>query len=424
MTGILLAAVLSASPVVITEVMANPRGGTGAHGPEDRNEFVEICNISGRAVDLLDWTLDDGDSRDRLVPWADSSILAAGESLVIGTTWLLPGQYAVILDSEYTDTSPVGGYVQPYSFGSGCLILTVGNTTIGNGLAGNDPLIIASPYGDTTTFGTPFDTTDKLPRDAGDGFSWERIDLSQPDMADNWAVCPGSSGCTPGKPNAVACYQDLAITGMELLDSVARRAYEPVNVTVRVENVGRVRCGNWSLTVWVDHNSNCRTDPKETVAEFAGLPLDPGGDTVLVVTFGCPAALTDIWARLFSVEDRDTTNNRLRLSVGPGSGRELLNLPLAGFSPNGDGFEDSLPLLLHLPVPRGKLRVEVFDLAGRNVATLAREGFRPDNEDVRLYWDGRRYDGERLPAAIYAVWVRYEYAGQAVSAKRGVILRR
>lgn len=422
--GTLLVATLCASPVIITEVMANPKGGTGAHGPEDRNEFVEICNISGRSVDLLDWTLDDGDSRDRLVPWTDSSVLTSGESLVIGTTWLLPGQHGLILDSEYTDASPTGGYVRPYRFGTGALLLTTGNTTLGNGLAGNDPIVIASPYGDTATFGTPFDTADGMPRDAGDGRSWERINPYQPDRADNWAACPESAGCTPGAANAIAGYQDLAVTGLDLLDTAALQPRQPVHAAVCVRNLGWLRCAGWSLIAWVDHNANGRTDPGERVAELIGLPLGPSSDTVLVLTFGCPEVSADLWVRLLFAQDRDTANNLCRLAVVPGSGRGLLSLPIAGFSPNGDGFEDSLPVLLHLPVPRGRLRVEVFDLAGRCVATLTRAGFRPDKEEVRLYWNGRRYDGERLPAGVYAIWVRYEYAGEATGAKASVIMRR
>lgn len=422
--GILLVTVLGVSPVVITEVMANPRGGTGAHGPEDRNEFIEVYNISGRSVDLLDWSLDDGDSRDRLVPWMDSSILGSGESLVIGTTWLLPGRYAVILDSEYTDTSPAGGYVRPYRFGTGALILTTGNTTLGNGLAGNDPIVIASPYGDTATFGTPFDTTDRIPRDPGDGRSWERVNLEQPDAADNWAVCPDSLGCSPGAPNAVSRYRDMAVMAVNLLDTAILQPRQPVHVAVCIRNAGRMQCEGWSLIAWLDRNLNERMDPQETVAELRGLPVYPRTDTVLVITFGCPEMPTDLWVRVLFAEDGDTTNNRFRLTVRPGRGRGLLNLLFAGFSPNGDGFEESLPVLVRLPAPKGRLRVEVFDLAGRRVATLTRAGFRPESEDVRLCWNGRRYDGERLPAAVYAVWVYYEYAGQVISEKTPVILRR
>ncbi len=142
MTGVVLSlALLCASRIVITEVMANPAGKSGSHMPEDRNEFVEIYNSSDNAIDLLDWTVSDGDGADHLTAWTDSSILNNCPALRIGSTWLNPGRYAVVLDSEYTDPSPLGGFVQPYRFGDSALILTTGNTTLGNGLAATDPVI-------------------------------------------------------------------------------------------------------------------------------------------------------------------------------------------------------------------------------------------------------------------------------------------
>jgi hypothetical protein len=161
----LLAVLVWASRIAITAVMADPRGITGSRYPEDRNEFVELYNASDSTIDLLDWTMDDGDAVDRLRAWNDSSILNAG-SLRLGTTLLDPRRYAVVLDPEYTDTAALGGYVQPYRFGPGTLILTVGNTTIGDGLENNDPVTLASSsaygYQDTSTFGTPSDTTDSI----------------------------------------------------------------------------------------------------------------------------------------------------------------------------------------------------------------------------------------------------------------------
>ena len=74
MIGLVLLVLLGASRIVITEVMTDPKGITGVHMPEDRNEFVEVCNVSDSAIDLLDWTIDDGDAVDHLRAWTDSSI--------------------------------------------------------------------------------------------------------------------------------------------------------------------------------------------------------------------------------------------------------------------------------------------------------------------------------------------------------------
>jgi hypothetical protein len=103
----LLAALVCASRIVITEVMADPKGITGSHYPVDRNEFVELYNASYSTIDLLDWTIDDGDAVDRLRARTDSSILNA-ESLRLGTTSLDPGCYTVVLDPEYTEYTGTG----------------------------------------------------------------------------------------------------------------------------------------------------------------------------------------------------------------------------------------------------------------------------------------------------------------------------
>ncbi|MBS4015303.1 MAG: lamin tail domain-containing protein, partial [Candidatus Latescibacteria bacterium] len=47
------------SRIVINEVMANPRGVTGAGYPEDRNEFVELFNVSQETVDVCGWRITD-----------------------------------------------------------------------------------------------------------------------------------------------------------------------------------------------------------------------------------------------------------------------------------------------------------------------------------------------------------------------------
>jgi len=422
--GAVVVLVLCASRVVITEVMANPRGSTGAHGPEDRNEFVELYNPTGRAVDLHDWTLDDGDSKDRIVAWCDSAILADSRQLLIGTTWLLPGHYAVILDSEYTDPNPVGDWVQPYHLGDRTLVLTTGNTTLGNGLAGTDPVVVCSPYGDTTTFGTPFDPADGFPRDAGDGLSWERVRVDEPDAPDNWAVCPDTAGCTPGDTNATASCWDLTVVSVVPADSASPQPAEPFSIVVRVENRGYATSDTWSLRAWLDRNASQRRDPAESVAELAGDPLLAGRDTNLAFSFGCPPSRTDLWVELSCPGDRDTIDNASRLAIVPGGMHRLLNLVIGDFSPDGDGFEDSLPIVLRLPEAHGRLRVEVFDLAGRCVRILTTGSFRPETEDVCLHWDGRRQDGERLPAAVYAVRARYEYAGRVVGEKLPVVLVR
>ncbi|MEO0078623.1 MAG: lamin tail domain-containing protein [candidate division WOR-3 bacterium] len=409
--------IFSTSRVVITEVMANPAGASGAHAPEDRNEFVELYNRSRYAVDLAGWTINDGDATDQLVAWTDSSILRQNPAVRLGTTWLNPGCFAVVLDSEYTDPNPIGGYVQPYRFGPGALILTTGNTTIGNGLAGNDPLVLvaSSAYGfeDTSTFGTPCDTTDSLPGDAGDGFSWERIRVEDEDMAGNWTRCLDSARCTPGSPNSIFSCLDLAVTELTVGESLrpSTRAW----ASVRVANLGFVSDKTWSLVL--------RLEPGERVDSLVGWELEPGEDSLLPVEFTVPRTNAYLAACLLCPADRDTLNNLRRVYLRPGGSDRLLTLDRLSFSPDGDGIEDTLVIVYRVAKTGGRLNVAVFDLAGREVRTICRDLTITEERGV-LFWDGRQDRGDRLPAGIYAVWLEYREGGVSRTEKLPVALVR
>jgi hypothetical protein len=418
----ILIALLAASRIVITEVMVNPKGKTGAHMPEDRNEFIELYNTGTEAVDLLDWTVDDGDAVDELTAWTDSSLLVSDSTLVINYSWLNPGCYAVVLDPEYTDPAPTGGFVMPYHFGDSTLILTVGNTTIGNGLATTDPLTLCSPYGDISTFGTPSDTTDSLPCDPGDGISWERIDSLGPDTVSNWMACRDTAGCTPGRRNSANSYVDMAVSGLELTDSATAAPGASITVGVGVTNFGIPTVEDWLVTVFLDRNGNAREDVGENVTRFNGWPIQHGRDTLVPVSFPCPLSKTDVWAELACPSDDDTLNNSMRLTIMPGGSERMFDLSLSSFSPDGDGFEDSLAVLYRLPEAKGTLRIIVFNLGGTPVATLF--SGRPPDARGAVCWDGRNSTGARAPIGIYAVCVEYRTSGTTRTEKLPVVLLR
>ena len=418
----LLLTLLAASRIVITEVMANPAGASGAHMPEDRNEFVELYNAdSTEAVDLLGWTIDDGDAVDHLREWTDTARLIGHERLRTNRTWLNPNCYAVVLDPEYTDPDPTGGFVMPYHFGDSTLILTVGNTTIGNGLATTDPVTVFSPYGDTTTFGTPADTTDSIPCDPGDGISWERIVVSGPDTVSNWMACRDTAGCTPGADNSSTTFFDLAVTGIALADSTATKPGEPLFAVVTVANSGFLAADNCSLDVYVDRNGNARPDAGEYDTMLTGDPLQRGQNETLSVRLTCPSVKTDLCARLVNPDD-DATNDFMRLTIMPGGSDRMFDLNLSSFSPDGDGYEDSLAVLYHLPEAKGTLKVMVYDLGGRQVATLFTG--RPPNQRGVVCWIGFSSAGAQAPTGIYAVCIEYRNHGTTRTEKLPVVLLR
>ncbi len=71
------------------------------------------------------------------------------------------------------------------------------------------------------------------------------------------------------------------------------------------------------------------------------------------------------------------------------------------FSPDNDGVEDQLFLKYKLPFEQGVVRVEIFDVTGRNIANpfwdfvILQEGV--------LVWDGKRANGEVARIGIYVI---------------------
>jgi len=103
----------------------------------------------------------------------------------------------------------------------------------------------------------------------------------------------------------------------------------------------------------------------------------------------------------------DVTTNTLRVLTTAGSARDILSsleITPGVFSPNGDTINDEALIgftLLQLTAPV-EVEVEIFDLAGRRVATLA--GDEGNGNHIRR-WDGRDAGDELLPIGIYLVKV-------------------
>jgi len=100
--------------------------------------------------------------------------------------------------------------------------------------------------------------------------------------------------------------------------------------------------------------------------------------------------------------------------VEPGSRPVLPAWRLAAPAPNP--FHDATQLGFSLPTPAAAT-LEVFDVAGQRVRTLARDHFAAG--DVRVRWDGAGDDGRRVRAGMY--FVRLETDGRR-SVQRVVML--
>jgi hypothetical protein len=227
------------SSVCINEVMSNPLGSSGTNSPEDRNEFVELLNIGIDAVDLNGWKITDFDAVDEIV-----AFYALSGDL---NTILEPGEFALVMDPEYVDS---GENYMPYGIPS-CVLLTVGNTTIGNGLSTADQIVLISPDGDTvSTYYHPFNP--------GDGVSVERVYPYTGDVSENWKACEDVLGSTPGRLNSVYSFPDF------WLDSLWA---DGNNVSVRFFNPYDTELSG-TMEVFSDENRNRIFDEGELINSF------------------------------------------------------------------------------------------------------------------------------------------------------------
>lgn len=152
--------------LVLSEVMANPLN-------ESTGEFVEVYNDGTNPIDLWGLIIYDGDAWDFLREFNG------------GSTVVQPGEYAVIVDQDYT-----GQYTIP----AGTTVVTVDDGSIGSGLAASSDTVTlyeADGYSVIDHYGFPFNP--------GNGVSAERIDLTAADSAANWQDSTCVSGSSPGE---------------------------------------------------------------------------------------------------------------------------------------------------------------------------------------------------------------------------------
>ncbi len=156
--------------IAVNEVMANPL-------TESTGEFIELYNFGEESVDLAGFIITDGDANDEISGYQG------------GSTLLLPGDYGVILDPDFSND-----YSMP---GSAVLLTVASSATIGNALSISDPISLLDPTGQSVvdTFSRPFDP--------GNGISVEKIDATIGDVSSNWAASTCAGGSSPGELNCV-----------------------------------------------------------------------------------------------------------------------------------------------------------------------------------------------------------------------------
>lgn len=302
-------------------------------------EFIELYNRSEDiAIDIGGWSISDGDAVDYLESWEGNGTDSLGGYPVIsGTTRLDPGLYALVLDPEYFD----GGEGGWFDIGENTLVVTVGNTTLGNGLSTTDPVILCDLDGDTiSTFGTP-GWDDGFPDDPGDGLSWERIDPEGEDREENWTKSRDAGGTTPGKRNSCSIPINLSFVENSLvLDPPDPAEGGYVELTAIIWNQGLSGLDLFEIDVYLDRNRDGVVSDDEVVQHFVmNRVLSPGDSSAVAASIVAgERGFLIVGMRNQHPEDGDPGDNFVEreMKVGDVPARIVLNEIFYDPNPGGD----------------------------------------------------------------------------------------
>jgi hypothetical protein len=281
----------------VTEVLSNP-------SDQARDEFVELYHPGPGVFDPSMFTLSDGDSED-----------------VLAGDFVPPGSWALVLDPDYFSGS------MPYEIPPGTPVILPGNGTIGDGLSGNDPVILLRQGAPVSTYGTPDNPSDGIPRNPGTDLSMERISPEMPDLEENWFTNP--LGPSPGTgPLGFGEGADYGAAGLTL-NPPAGPAGIPVSVGAVLTCHGPLQ-GNLTVVF------------RAGGVEFAEVIPDPPspGEPAAVEAFwtsGAPGVVVE--AVTACPDDRNHRNDRASGVWCPEPGLVLNEIMYAPASPGPEWIE-------------------------------------------------------------------------------------
>jgi hypothetical protein len=198
------------------------------------------------------------------------------------------------------------------------------------------------------------------------------------------------------------------------VDTVPQAGVSTERVAARLGDVRIFLAEAFTLTdVALDEGIGVLTiDGDETTPGLGQLSIDPG-------VLGAPSSVVGAssWnyvSGVLTVAGFSGPASSIQVAWGPtdadlvGTGRP--ELALAPGRPNP--FDDGVLVQFALP-ERGWVRLDVLDVAGRRVRTLAAE-FREGGAH-RLRWDGRDEGGRAVAGGVY--WLRLEHGGETLTRK-------
>ena len=407
--------------ITITEVMSNVRGSESTCG--DRNEYVELYNDDSLFFNLAGHYLSDLDGNpDSLCAWMNDTLLVKYPGVRIRTMVMRPFSYCLVIDREYLKPDTIN--CQPYQIPDSTLIITTDDTSIGDGLSSNDPLIVFSGLPPcTTSFGTP-DLDDGFPGDPGDGISWERIDIKGPDSIANWHTCLDTSGGTPGRSNSASGAYDLSLSATSVIFHPASvKTGEDLNTEIRVRNSGLRLAQDYLVRIFEDKDNDRVADQDEQCAEIPGIPVAVNDSAVFTQVYSRPKEGRHVMAfRLDYPVDIDPGDNLVfkEFSVSGSCGPLTLTPPV--FSPDGDNIDDALQIDYRLPEAGGSMTVLIFDTRGKQVFDLCRDRVASETRGT-LLWNGQS-SGGNAATGMYIIYLEYRYRSRKLQAKKTAVLAR
>ena len=282
---------------VITEVLCNP-------SDQARDEFVEVFYPGPGVFDPSIITITDGDATD-----------------ILSGDYIPSGRYALILDPDYFSGS------MPYSIPPGTPIILPGNSTIGDGLSGNDPVSLLHGSTVVSTYGTPEDPGDGIPFNPGTDRSVERLSPHLPDLEENWFVNPlgPSPGAAPVGLQQGVDYGVVRVT----LSPPAGDDGTPVTVQAVIGGFG-TESGSFSVVF---------TANGTPVGSVTPVPPSLGDSTTASVAWaGCGPA-TAVSAEILCHEDLNPHNNKGIAVWSPASGLLINEIMYSPESPGPEWVE-------------------------------------------------------------------------------------
>ena len=399
--------------VVVTEVMANPL-------EEDFGEYLEVHYPGPGIMPLAGCSFTDGDALDIVAPWEEGPL---ADPDAVYSAFLISGAYALVMDPEYV----MGG--QSYDLAPGTVVMTVGNTTLGNGLTGNDPITFYGPYGTEqadvhSTYGTPIasedplscddDGLDGIPFDPGENISVERLSPSMPDVEFAWAASP--AGGTPGLPADQPDSTDAGLQSLTVHPEAATPG-EMITLTAVVANLGTTGLQSCIVTVFMDSDADSLPGSGEVLAEVILPAMAPGDSDTVTVSLTSPEPGGWLTAALVSAEGDQNESNDLGMAHFTSGAGVLLVITEVLCNPEVEDFDEFIELFYPGP--------GVFDVTDCRFT----DG---DALDLIVGWDPSYgvlqppglSSGPWLPQGSYALVLDREYAsgGQPYQMPPGTVV--